>query len=107
MPASTASSPSGSAVASRDKNRMNAILERLASLSPKQREVFELYLRDKGIDLWTLPVPPRADRAAPAPLSFSQQRLWFLMQLEPDSPAYNLPFVVRLLGRLDVPAMAR
>jgi amino acid adenylation domain-containing protein len=36
------------------------------------------------------------------PLSFAQQRLWFLQQMNLQSPAYNMPVASRLLGRLDV-----
>ena len=39
--------------------------------------------------------------------SFGQRRLFFLHQLEPDSPAYNIPLAIELRGRLDLPALER
>ncbi|MEP7339283.1 MAG: amino acid adenylation domain-containing protein [Acidobacteriota bacterium] len=41
------------------------------------------------------------------PLSFAQQRLWFLNQLEPDSPFYNVRHHLLLEGALDIPALER
>ncbi len=49
------------------------------------------------------PVP----RDAALPLSFAQQRLWFLDQLQPDSSVYNVPAAVRLSGALDLVALQR
>jgi FkbH-like protein len=61
---------------------------------------------------WTqnqLPVLPMqlASRDGPLPVSFVQERLWFLDQLEPGNHAYNVPVALRLQGRLDVPALER
>ena len=55
-----------------------------------------------------LEAPPikRAARNQPLPLSYAQQRLWFLDQLEPGSPTYNVPTAVRLNGRLSISALA-
>ena len=48
-------------------------------------------------------ITPRANRRE-APLSFAQQRLWFLHQLDPDSAAYNLPVYYHISGQLNIPA---
>ncbi len=50
------------------------------------------------------PMEP-AVRGGELPLSFAQQRLWFLEQLEPGTPLYNLPIAVKLVGQLDVEAL--
>src|SRR6185295_11287828 len=50
----------------------------------------------------------RADAApGPAPLSFPQERLWFLDRLTPGTATYNIPGPLRLLGPLDVAVLAR
>jgi amino acid adenylation domain-containing protein/non-ribosomal peptide synthase protein (TIGR01720 family)/FkbM family methyltransferase len=52
-------------------------------------------------------VIPRRRAGDEAPLSFAQQRLWFLSQLRPDAALYNCPAAVRLSGRLNAEALAR
>jgi amino acid adenylation domain-containing protein len=63
----------------------------------------EQRLREGGIP----PAPPILPlaRGRELPLSFAQQRLWFLDQLETGSPAYNLSIAVRLSGQLDLRAL--
>src|SRR5689334_7501119 len=50
---------------------------------------------------------PRRSSAPTAPLSFAQQRLWFIDQLEPGSPAYHIATSLRLSGNLNVHALER
>jgi amino acid adenylation domain-containing protein/thioester reductase-like protein len=56
-----------------------------------------------------LPAPPLvpAGQTVRPRLSFAQERLWFLAQLDPRSVVYNVPSAVRLLGRLDAVSLAR
>ncbi|MEP7341615.1 MAG: condensation domain-containing protein, partial [Acidobacteriota bacterium] len=48
------------------------------------------------------PILP-VDRTQPLPLSFAQHRLWFLDQLEPGSPFYNVPTALRISGPFSLP----
>ncbi|HKX28230.1 MAG TPA: amino acid adenylation domain-containing protein, partial [Blastocatellia bacterium] len=49
----------------------------------------------------------RASREGALPLSFAQQRLWFIEQLEPGQATYNIPAAVRLEGRLEIEILER
>jgi len=67
----------------------------LSELSPEKRELLELMLSEEST------------ASEPLPLSFAQQRLWFIDQLEPGSFLYNICSSVRLQGRLDARALER
>lgn len=66
----------------------------IASLSPEKRALLEKRLKQQGSSFNAFP------------LSFSQQRLWFLEQLEPGNAIYNLPSAVRLVGTLDLEVLS-
>jgi amino acid adenylation domain-containing protein len=54
---------------------------------------------------WSIPPLTRMERGIASPLSYAQQRLWFLDQLEPGSVAYNMPLRIRLKGNLNTRAL--
>ncbi|MEA2693615.1 MAG: hypothetical protein QOJ16_3002, partial [Acidobacteriota bacterium] len=87
---------------------MSSLPARLAELSPQKRELLLRELKKrKHEEAPRPPIRPRERRDEPFPLSYAQQRLWFLDQLEPGNPFYNLPGAIRLTGPLDEPALAR
>ncbi|MBI3450486.1 MAG: condensation protein, partial [Acidobacteria bacterium] len=69
-----------------------------AGLSPSKRALLESMLRGKRPgEAPAITIPRRGDRST-APLSFAQARLWFVHQIVPASPAYNVPAALRLRG---------
>ena len=80
---------------------------RLASLSPEERAALVMQFKRKSQRAET-PVDNtirRRKNRNEAPLSFAQQRLWFLHQLDPDSSAYHLPVYYRFSGALNIAAL--
>ena len=78
----------------------------LAELTSEQRIEFESRLLQNS----AIPANnaiPRRETLSPCPLSFGQERLWFLNQLEPECPVYNESSALRLIGLLDVNALEK
>jgi amino acid adenylation domain-containing protein len=86
---------------------MKARPEGLSGLEPGKRELLEKVLRKQGIDPSRLPIPRRADRAEPAPLSPAQERLWVVEQLSPGTAVYNEAYRSRLAFPVAMVALAR
>jgi amino acid adenylation domain-containing protein len=53
----------------------------------------------------TAPALRSTNRDQPLPLSYAQQRLWFLDELEPGTPVYNMPFALKVRGKLNTEAL--
>ncbi|WP_456441214.1 condensation domain-containing protein, partial [Caldithrix abyssi] len=83
------------------------IIKQVLSLPYEKRELFEILLREQGIELNDLVILPQPRNANRFPLSFSQQRLWFLDRLEPGSPLYNIPSILRIKGDLNIKALEK
>ena len=86
---------------------MSSIYEQIANLPPEKRELFEKMLMEQGVDLSQIMIVPQKRDGKPFPLSYSQQRLWFLDQLEPGSALYNIPSVLRIRGKLNIEALQK
>ncbi len=84
---------------------MSRFSKRTFELSSKKRALLEALLQEEGVASSPTEKIPRRKDADSYPLSFAQQRLWFLDQFEPDSSFYNTPAAVRLTGQLNLPSL--
>jgi amino acid adenylation domain-containing protein len=86
---------------------MGQSIKDIAALSPTKRALFELLLQSKGLNVAKIERIPRERGSQCFPLSFAQQRLWFLDQLSAGNSAYNETTALRLQGVLNVPALEK
>ncbi len=96
--------------------QMFSRLRALFQVEPPLRAVFETPTiaglgqwlteqQSRGLGRLAVPITP-VSREGSLPLSFAQERMWFLHQLAPESSAYNIPVSVRLIGPLNKEAFA-
>ncbi|WMN15882.1 amino acid adenylation domain-containing protein [Pseudomonas piscis] len=83
------------------------LARRFIELPLEKRRLFLKALDKEGVDFSLLPIPAEVAVPGRQALSYAQQRMWFLWQLDPQSAAYNLPNAVRLRGPLDRGLLAR
>jgi amino acid adenylation domain-containing protein len=78
-----------------------------AELKASKAELLELLRSAQRSSKGTAGPIPRVARQKLMPLSFAQQRLWFLQQMDPESTAYNLEAVFTMKGDLDAEVLER
>ena len=87
---------------------MSDLGKRIEQLPPEKRALLELLMQRKGLSRSPVGSIPRVPERDSYPLSFAQQRLWFMDQMEPGSPFYNEPLLaIRIRGPLDSEVLVR
>ena len=92
---------------------MSNAISRLRDLSPEQRDLLLRRLakanrkdREPAGKLIPRAQGDQLGYPAESPLSFAQERQWFLDRLSPGDPIYNIPGALRLTGALSIPALS-
>ncbi|MFZ2407683.1 MAG: amino acid adenylation domain-containing protein, partial [Methylobacter sp.] len=79
---------------------MNSTATQIANLSAEKRALLSKLLKNKG--KVNADAIPRRHRENGLPLSFAQERMWFLAQLDPENPNYNVAGAIRISGELNI-----
>nr|AGS49857.1 long-chain-fatty-acid--CoA ligase [uncultured bacterium esnapd17] len=80
---------------------------RVAALSPQQREALDRVLAEKGRRAPEAAISRRPDQLDRLPLSYEQERLWFMDHLVPNREIFHVPTILRLHGDVDTDALQR
>jgi amino acid adenylation domain-containing protein len=78
-----------------------------ATQDPARRALLARLLRDEGVELPAAPLRTAHRPTRDAPLSFAQERLWFLDQFDPGNPVYHIARALRLKGKLERASLDR
>nr|WP_231670471.1 non-ribosomal peptide synthase/polyketide synthase [Pseudomonas quasicaspiana] len=81
------------------------IARRFILLPLDKRKAYLEKMLEQRVSPANLPIPEVRSELDVLPLSYAQERQWFLWQLEPDSSAYHMPTALRLQGELDTNAL--
>ncbi|MBY9025040.1 non-ribosomal peptide synthetase [Pseudomonas fluorescens] len=90
-----------------DRNVALKIARRFICLPLEKRTLYLEKMLQEGVSPANLPIPQTREEFTAIPLSFAQDRQWFVWQMDPHSAAYNIPTALQLRGTLDVPALER
>src|ERR1700681_532384 len=85
---------------------MGDLVEQLSALSPERLALLKSRLQRGNVGA-RLPIPRLPSDRHAFPLSFAQERLWFLDQLHRGSPMYNIAMAYRFAGPINVAALAQ
>ena len=86
---------------------MSDLNQRVANLSPEKRRILEMRLMGESARGDKAQVIPRKNASETSLLSFAQQRLWILDQLESNSAVYNITRAVKIEGALEVAVLQK
>ena len=84
---------------------MDDLSQRIAALTPDQLSLLAMRLKKKETNSSRWSMIPKRKHSNDLPLSFAQERLWLIDQMEKESGLYNVPSAVLLRGDLDLNAL--